>query len=220
MKRGLLLGLMITPIVLLAQINLKGKAFELSNDTLKSNLRLCDSLAEVEYQKLININIYLDNRFIVIDSLKAQIDNDTIYDYIYVLSNKLQQQYLPNSSCEAEYNKRLLICFFSDDKHCPLTINENVILNQQEYQVNPFRKISLVDKGFKLSFYLGTRVKYFYDFYFKMNKNNDWFLYRTESSSYDIHVSNSNKSQKKYYSYSERTSLKNIDIRDFINYYQ
>jgi hypothetical protein len=111
------------------------------------------------------------------------------------------------------------MCFFSSNKHCPLLINENVILNQQEYQVNPFRKISLADKGFKLCFYLGTRVRYYYDFYFKIDKNNNCFLYRAKSSSYDIHLSDSSKSQNKYYFYSERTDLKNIDIRNFISYY-
>jgi hypothetical protein len=155
----------------------------------------------------------------VIDSLKAKIDGDNIEDYIYILSNKIQQEYLLNSSCEIEYNNRLLVCFFSNNKRCPILINENAILNQQEYQVNPFRKITFADNGFKLSFYIGTRIRYYYDFYFRVDKSNDCFLYRSKSTSYDIHLSGSNKSQNKYYSPSKKTNLKNINIRNFINYY-
>ncbi len=208
---------MLLPTMLLAQIKIKGKTFSLSNDTVQSNLRLCDSLKITKYQRLRYLHV--DNRFIVIDSLKAKIDGDNIYDYIYVLSNKIQQEYLPNSSCEIEYNNRLLICFFSNNRRFPVLINENVILNQQEYQVNPFRKISFINGGFKLSFYIGTRIRYYYDFYFRVDKNNNYFLYRVKSSNYDIHLSDSNKAQNKYYSPSKKTNLKSINIRNFINYY-
>jgi hypothetical protein len=193
-------------------------SFEFEKDTLKSKLRVCDSTGNNGYHKLLDIEV--DDNFIVIDSIKEENISNSKFEYVFILSNKVQEDDLQYTDCNTPFAKRLLIVFYSNNKgNYKHIINEDVILNNIEYQTNPYRKISRLKDGFKLSFYFGTRIRYYYDFYFKVDEKNNFYLYKSQSKSYDIHVSGSNKSREKIYKKSKYTDLRFINIRNFIKYY-
>lgn len=192
--------------------------FEFEKDTLKSKLRLCDSIQNASYYKLLDAKV--DTKFVILDSIKTRINKDSKFDYVFVLTNKIQEEDSAYTDCNTKYAKRLLIVFLSNgNNYYSHIINEDVVLNNIEYQSNPFRKITSLKEGFKLSFYFGTRIRYYYDFYFKADKENNIFLEKSKSNSYDIHISGTNKSRKNGYTKSKSTNLKNINIRNFIKYY-
>ena len=166
------------------------------------------------------LDLTVDTELIIKDSIKTRINSDSKIDYVFVLSNKIQEEDLPYTTCNTKYTKRLLLVFLSDrDGQYRHIVNEDVLLNNIEFQSDPFRKITSLKDGFKLSFYFGTRIRYYYDFSFREYKEDDIFLYKSKSNSYDIHISGANKSQDRNYNRNKSTDLKTINIRNFIKYY-
>ena len=198
-------------------VNSNSKVYLFKNDTLKSFLPKCDSEHAQIFRKLINITI--DTRFKVIDSIKCKLNSDDLNDYIFILSNNIQEENLPSTECNRKYNKRLLVIFLSKKNNFQILINQNVILNKWEYQSEPLRGVKCAKNGFILSFYVGTRTRYYYDFLFTLNKNNFIYLTHSESESNDIHRDGSGQQKRRNYPQNRNTNLKSIDIRKFIEYY-
>jgi hypothetical protein len=191
--------------------------YSLKNDTLKSYLSNCDAGRTQVFRKLINITI--DSRFKVIDSIKCKLNYDDLNDYIFLLSNNIQEENLPSTKCDRKYNRRLIVIFLSKKNTFQILINQNIILNNWEYQSEPVRGVKCAKKGFILSFYVGTRIRYYYDFLFKLNKDGFFYLTHSESESNDIHKNNSGQQRIRNYPQNSSTNFKNIDIRKFIKYY-
>ena len=213
-NRFLFVVFIISPIYLFAQKK-PSPTFSFQNDTLKSKIGYCDPLSQISYYRLLNVTV--DSNLLLIDSLKSDLNGDKSLDYIFVFSNKIQEGDLQLTDCNVKYNKRLLIIVLSrGNKYHPPIINENVILNTTEYQSDPFRKVVSLKNGFQLKFYLGTRIRYYYDFFFKFDGKKDFFLYKSKSESYDIYVSGKNEFKERNYSRSQLTNLRTINIRNFI----
>jgi hypothetical protein len=214
--RVLVVGLIINPICLFAQKSID-ITFSFRNDTLKSKISHCNSPSPPSYYRLLNFTI--DSNYLLIDSMKSNFNTDKTLDYIFVFSNKIQEGDLQITECNKKYNKRLLVVLLSKgNKYEASIINEKVVLNTTEYQSDPFRKITSLKNGFQLSFYFGTRIRYYYDFIFKFDGRSDFFLYKSKRESYDIHVSESNEIMEKKYLRTKSTNLKNMDIRNFIKH--
>jgi hypothetical protein len=212
--RILFIILVIIPGYLFSQEK-TGEAFIFKNDTLKSKINQCYSAGGYSFNQLLSLKV--DTNFLVIDSLKCKLNNDNEYDYIFILSNNIQERFMEITDCNVLYNKRLMLIFMSKNgKYNSPIINENVVLNRTDFQSEPFKKIECDGKGFKLSFYLGTRIRYDYDFYFSFDGVKDIFLNKSISRSYDIHASGKNTMQERKHARTQATNIKGINVNKFI----
>lgn len=178
-KQFLFISLIIIPRYLLSQ---QGgfDTFTFKNDTIKSKIVLCDPQEQTSLFRL--FNLIIDSNFLIIDSMKCMLNTDNSYYYIFILSNKIQENDVHIADCDEKYNMRLLIILLSKDNKFDLPIiNENIILNRTDYQSEPFRELVCINSGFKIGFYFGTRIRYYYDFYFKFGGNKSVFLYKSIS---------------------------------------
>jgi hypothetical protein len=213
-KLSLAILLLIAPFFSCAQKTTQN-TFIFTHDTLLSKISLCDSQKSKSFYRL--KTLIIDSNLILIDSVVSDFNKDRVLDFVLVLSTKIQEGDLSITDCNKKYNKRLIVVLLSTRKeyYAPI-INENVILNTAEYQSNPFRKIEKLKNGFLVKFYFGTRIRYYYDFYFAFDGKKDFYLYKSKSENYDIRISGANESREDKYSKTQLTNLKKLNIRDFI----
>ncbi len=194
------------------------EVYALRNDTLYSMLSLCNLKPSQAFFVLKTAKI--DTLLKIIDSIECDLNSDKKLDYVYVLSNGYQEEGLSITECSKKYDKRLLLIFLSEGYSYRMILNSNVVLNTYEYQSDPFRKLECYQNGFIIKFYVGTRIRYYFDFYFKW-VNNNIYLLNLKSSKYDIHKSNSGKSMQKNFLGKKSHSLKiqEMNIREFMKYW-
>ncbi|XZF15427.1 hypothetical protein ACTHGU_04760 [Chitinophagaceae bacterium MMS25-I14] len=173
---------------------LKPVSYRYRNDTLYSMLGLCAKEKEVNkaFFKIYGTSISSD--YDVLDSLKIDINNDSIKDLIVIFSPKIQQLRIEKSPCYFQkYDRRLLAIFLSNKNGFVLKcINENLILNRFEYQNEPFIKMEHISNGILLKYYIGSSLKCDYNFYFNVHNNNLFFV-KKEYNCYLINLSEREK---------------------------
>jgi hypothetical protein len=194
------------------------KTFSVNGDTIFSALRKCNFIEKPIFHKVLTLNI--DNSYYtVIDSVISDLNSDGKKDYIYVLSTYYQENLIQINECIKKNDSRLIIFFLSSSTSYNVIYNDNLILNNFEYQSEPFNGISILKNNVVIKFYVGTRFRYWYRFTFKANKKNEIYLIKKEFDKYDIHLSNKNKYFIKKFRQGKSTLASKIDIRNFMKDY-
>ncbi len=101
------------------------------------------------------------------DSCNIYLNNDKQIDKLIILSPKSQENINITNLYPDDLNKRLLIGLNASNKKYKFSfINENAILNSQDYQSEPLKKISYKNSILILSFFTGSSIKCNYDLLF------------------------------------------------------
>ena len=193
------------------------QTYSIINDSIIPKLKSCNNVATSniinEYYNYWGITF--SKYYIILDSIKIDIDKDGADDRFLVIS-PITQIYSPDTlNCDHQTGKKLAIILLANKGKYKINyVNENIILNDYEYQSEPYCGIKPNRHGFAICFFIGSIIKCKYWFSFRI-KNGDIYLIKRKYDCYVTDLSN-NAKQIKNYKLTEDNNLEKINIRNFI----
>ncbi|OGS72030.1 MAG: hypothetical protein A3F91_03685 [Flavobacteria bacterium RIFCSPLOWO2_12_FULL_35_11] len=190
--------------------------FSIIQDGIIPKLKNCDTSNSLVNEYYSYLGIKFSKYYIILDSLKIDINKDGFLDRFLVIA-PITQIYSPDTlPCDQQTGKKLAVVLLAQqNKYTISYVNENLILNDYEFQSEPYCGIKSCNHGFILCFFIGSIIKCEYNFYFKI-KNGNLYLYKRK---YDCYVTDlsSNAKQTKKHPFSKETNLSSINTRNFID---
>ncbi len=145
------------------------------------------------------LGIKISNFYLIKDSLKLKLNNDSKIDYYLIISPITQEYGEDTVHVTPHLAKRLLILLVSENNKYNISfINENIIPNNYDYQSDPYMGITLNEwEGINLSVSTGSSVKCHYKYFFKKN-NKGTYLAKSNMNCYLINLTDSYEKERLY----------------------
>ncbi len=190
--------------------------YKVEDNTIRPNLKFNkEALVLVDHYKHIE-GIKIAKYYIVRDSLFINDNKGKPAYCLLVLSNMGQEGDIDNAYTSLPEGKRLLVVLKNEKgKYVIDYVNENVILNVDYSQSEPFMGIKRDSSGFTLKYFTGSVNKCTFVFYFNLEGDN-FYLNKYTSDCYTIDLSKEKKRNHPFKDKTEGRNLRNIRVEGYL----
>jgi hypothetical protein len=190
-------------------------SYSVKDNTIHPNLKLTkEDAAWADHYKHVS-GIKISRYYTVRDSLFINSTQGDSKYRVLVLST-FAQDAIDNIIPTLPEGKRLLVVLkYVNGKYSIDYINENVILNVDYSQSEPYHGIKHDSSGFSLQYFIGSVNKCKFTFYFTL-ENDNFYLSKYIADCYKIDLSESKKKNHVFTNKTEGRNLKNIRIEEYL----
>jgi len=188
---------------------LKGVTYTCANDTILSKLDYCTNPSGNKFFSIDDISISTD--YTLLDSISLH--TNSYNAEILILSPAINDRDgAAAATCRnSKYNKRLFVLLTNaKNKFHVQTINERLILNENDAQSEPYKKIVPDKNGFILQYFIGSINKCSFNFHFAI-RGQDIYLVANEYNCYTTDLKTAKKGTRKY-----NKKISQVDIYKYL----
>ncbi|HTB30647.1 MAG TPA: hypothetical protein VK808_01390 [Bacteroidia bacterium] len=184
--------------------------YSLEGNTLQPNLKFPQSNSSPFKQYFNYRGIKISKYYEMLDSLAIDSKHRVL-----ILSTIVQQGDYSSSIPISEGKRLLVILRNTGGKWTIDYVNENVILNTDYSQSEPYQGIKRDSAGFSLKYFIGSVNKCTFIFHFKLEDDN-FYLNKYLTDCYKIDLSSDKKKEHSYKDKIEGRNLQNIRIEGYL----
>jgi len=186
------------------------------DNTIRPNLKFTkdDEALTTHYKHVAGIKI--SKYYEVLDSLFINPEKGSSKYRVLVLSTLAQDGAADNAYPNLPEGKRLLVVLkYEKGKYVIDYVNENVILNVDYSQSEPYLGIKRDSAGFALKYFIGSVNKCTFIFHFNL-EDDTFYLSKYSADYYTIDLSKEKKKEHVYKDKTEGRNLRNIRIEGYL----